>query len=94
MRSKSYFFQVWVFSSEEEDTTPLTMVPEFLVRMSSTITSRNRSPSPPNLAQHDLMLQHVSVPRSPAKQLVTKLTKFIAATGGVSRVQLHADSYR
>ena len=83
---------MWVFSCEEEDTTPLTMVPEFLVRMSSTITSRNRSPSPPNLAQHDLMLQ--PVPRSPAKQLVTKLTKFIAATGGVSRVQLHADSYR
>ena len=92
MMSKSYFRQVWVFSSEEEDTTPLTMVPEFLVRMSSTITSRNRSPSPPNLARHELMLQHVL--RSPAKQLVTKLTKFIAATGGVSRVQLHADSYR
>ena len=89
--SKSYFCQVWVFSCEEEDTTPLTMVPEFLVRMSSTITSRNRSPSP-NLARHELMLQHVA--RSPAKQLVTKLTKFIAATGGVSRVQLHADSYR
>ena len=83
---------MWVFSSEEEDTTPLTMVPEFLVRMSSTITSRSRSPSPPNLAQPELMLQHA--PRSPAKQLVTKLTKFIAATGGVSRVQLHADSYR
>ena len=48
--SKSYFCQVWVFSSEEEDTTPLTMVPEFLVRMSSTITSRNRSHTPPNLA--------------------------------------------
>ena len=89
--SQRYFCQVWVFSSEEEDTTPLTMVPEFLVRMSSTITSRSRSHTPPNL-QHDLMLQHVL--RSPAKQLVTKLTKFIAATGGVSRVQLHADSYR
>ena len=49
MMSKRYFCQVWVFSSEEEDTTPLTMVPEFLVRMSSTITSRNRSPTPPNL---------------------------------------------
>ena len=83
---------MWVFSCEEEDTTPLTMVPEFLVRMSSTITSRNRSHTPPNLGHHDLMLQHVA--RSPAKQLVTKLTKFIAATGGVSRVQLHADSYR
>ena len=90
--SQRYFCQVWVFSCEEEDTTPLTMVPEFLVRMSSTITSRNRSHSPPNLAHHKLMLQHVL--RSPAKQLVTKLTKFIAATGGVSRVQLHADSYR
>ena len=53
---------------EEEDSVQLSMVPDFLVRMSM---SRNRS-----------------------KQLVTKLTKFIAATGGVSKVQLHSDSNR
>ena len=35
--------QVWVFSTEEEDSTPLSMVPEFLVRMSSTIAPRARA---------------------------------------------------
>jgi len=60
--------KVWVFNVEEEDSVQLSMVPDFLVRMSM---SRNRS-----------------------KQLVTKLTKFIAATGGVSKVQLHSDSNR
>ena len=63
--------QVWVFSTEEEDSSPLSLVPEFLVRMSSTISPRARS-----------------------KQLVTRLSKFIAATAGVSRLQLHSDSVR
>jgi len=63
--------KVWVFSTEEEDSTPLSLVPEFLVRMSSTISPRARS-----------------------KQLVTRLSKFIAATAGVSRLQLHSDSVR
>ena len=61
--------QVWVFSTEEEDSSPLSLVPEFLVRMSSTIAPRS-------------------------KQLVTRLSKFIAATAGVSRLQLHSDSVR
>merc|ERR1712045_202809 len=63
--------KVWVFSTEEEDSTPLSLVPEFLVRMSSTISPRARS-----------------------KQLVTRLSKFIAATAGVSKLQLHSDSVR
>ena len=55
---------------EEEDQVHLTMVPDFLVRMSQ-LTSKSRT-----------------------KQLVTKLSKFIAATGGVSKVQLHSDNNR
>ena len=62
-RLKSMLCQVWVFSTEEEDSTPLSLVPEFLVRMSSTISPRARS-----------------------KQLVTRLSKFIAATAGVSNI--------
>ena len=62
---KSLLCQVWVFSTEEEDSTPLSLVPEFLVRMSSTISPRARS-----------------------KQLVTRLSKFIAATAGVSNFNI------
>merc|ERR1712117_876175 len=61
--------KVWVFSVEEEDSVQLSMVPDFLVRMSLS-------------------------PKTKSKQLVTKLTKFIAATGGVSKVQLHSDGVR
>ena len=62
--------KVWVFTAEEEDSPPLTMVPEFLARMS--------------------VLSH----KTRTKQMVVKLTKFIAATGGVSKVQLHSDNQR
>ena len=61
--------KVWVFGMEEEDTNSLTMVPDFLVKMSQ-----------------------LTRPRS--KNLVTKLTKFIAATGGVTKVQIHSDNDR
>jgi len=61
--------KVWVFCMEEEDTNSLTMVPDFLVKMSQ-----------------------LTRPRS--KNLVTKLTKFIAATGGVTKVQIHSDNDR
>ena len=62
--------KVRVFTAEEEDGPPLTMVPEFLARMS--------------------VLSH----KARTKQMVVKLTKFIAATGGVSKVQLHSDNQR
>ena len=42
MSLKSMLCQVWVFSTEEEDSTPLSLVPEFLVRMSSTISPRRQ----------------------------------------------------
>jgi WD40 repeat protein len=61
--------KVWVFCMEEEDTSSLTMVPDFLVKMSQ-----------------------LTRPRT--KNLVTKLTKFIAATGGVTKVQMHSDNER
>ena len=63
--------QVWVFSTEEEDSTPLSLVPEFLVRMSSTISPRARS-----------------------KQLVTRLSKFIAATAGVSNINMSKENWK
>jgi len=62
--------KVWVFNLEEEDSTNLTIVPEFLAKMS-------------HLAN-----------RAKSKQLVIKLTKFIAATGGVLNLQLHSDNTR
>lgn len=62
--------KVWVFTVEEEDTTNLTLVPEFLAKMS-------------HLAN-----------RAKSKQMVIRLTKFIAATGGVSNLQLHTDNFR
>jgi len=61
--------KVWVFSMEEEDVSSLTIVPDFLVKMSQ-----------------------LTRPRT--KNLVTKLTKFIAATGGVTKVQIHTDNDR
>jgi len=62
--------KVWVFTVEEEDNTNLTIVPEFLAKMS-------------HLAN-----------RAKSKQMVIKLTKFIAATGGVHNLQLHSDNTR
>ena len=61
--------KVWVFSMEEEDASSLTIVPDFLAKMSQ-----------------------LTRPRT--KNLVTKLTKFIAATGGVTKVQMHSDNER
>jgi len=61
--------KVWVFSMEEEDVSSLTIVPDFLAKMSQ-----------------------LTRPRT--KNLVTKLTKFIAATGGVTKVQMHSDNDR
>jgi len=62
--------KVWVFTLEEEDNNNLTLVPEFLAKMS-----------------------HLGN-RAKSKQMVIRLTKFIAATGGVNNCQLHTDNCR
>ena len=74
--------KVWVFTLEEEDPGSQGIVTDLLVKMTR-----------PRLI---IILHgqgsHLSTCRS--RTLTTKLTKFIAATGPVARLQLHSDNCR